>query len=253
MSSVIEQFIRYLEPKSFRFSERSGGGGRSQRMGGDEMFAALNMAAQHHPLGLAVLRGRYLADADAVETVRETIELRCLALQVGQERIASIIVCAMLFDRPLITQRNHLRSLHRRFGAAANSTNATIKSLTKRISELNNSEMPTRYLREIYSQQIEHAQHSLELVAEERSVKTNRCPRCSFGKGTCPSCGGSGRIVVRMDDAMRFYEALGHKKSSRIFTVQYWPKILSLLAELQIKENDAVRSMQIRMRDEFSA
>ena len=250
MSKVLELLSRLCGPKSTNLEARSPGPAAPDSLLREEMFAALAQAAKKHKLGVLIINATYLNDNESEQLLRQHIHQKCENLGIDCPDILSMIIAAMILDIPLITQREKMKSLYQQYGGVAKVSKRNIDKLKKRLGAINITQ--NKYMKESLCEQIEHEEAKLNNYAGRMAVTTNVCPRCK-GLSPCRICGSTGKVQVKMNDAIELFKALGIPYSKGRFLTQYWTTILAVASELEVERNNAVRDMNIRLFKEVNS
>lgn len=209
---------------------------------------------------LLIVKSKYIGDNEAEFLLHKVIYQRCCDALIENENIrtiVTIIIASILLDQPLVTQRKYIKSLYKRFGTEANKSKA---NLTKMKHDLKTVELRgggNCHLKAALTERIEAEELALDNYSEEQSINSNHCPRCLATQGRkmsvgCDICGGTGKIVVTMDDAKAFFNKLDLPYSPYKCFSEYWSKILFIVSELQIKQANEITAVQNRFNLEFN-
>ncbi|WP_028862627.1 hypothetical protein [Psychromonas aquimarina] len=192
---------------------------------------------------LLIVKSKYIGDNEAEFILHKEIYLRCCDVLVENERIrtiVTIIIASILLDQPLVTQRQYIKSLYKRFGTEANKSKANLMKMKHDLKTVEQRGNGSWYLKAALVERIAAEELALDRYAEEQSLINNHCPRCAAAQGDeisvgCDACGGTGKIAVTMRDAKAFFNVLGLPYTPYKFASEYWSKILFIVSELQIK------------------
>ncbi|WP_157601250.1 hypothetical protein [Psychromonas ossibalaenae] len=192
---------------------------------------------------LLIVKSKYIGDNDAEFILHKMIYLRCCDALIENEKIRTIItiiIVSILLDQPLVTQRNHIKSLYKRFGTEANKSKANLAKMKQDLKTVELRGQGYCHLKTALVERIAAEEMALDSYAEEQSLKNNHCPRCVSTLGTemsinCDICNGTGKIAVTMGDAKAFFNELDLPYTPCKFSSEYWSEILFIVSELQIK------------------
>jgi len=215
-----------------------------------ELYAALTNVAKEHKLGVLLIQAQHLYDTESEQLLRQYIHIKCANMNIDCPDIISMIIAAMILEIPLITQHKKMKSLYRRYGQIAATRRNNIDKLNKEINATNPPHGPYR-LNSLMEQR-DHELSHLDEYAEHMSKVTNHCPKCSgqYREISCDLCLSTGKIKIKMADAIEFFMLLGIPFNSATFMDDYWSKIITLLDELNKQKNEAMTAMSVKLKEE---
>lgn len=247
---VIEKLIALLSPKSIKLITGTQTIPKSQRLQAIEVFSALNSAGSKYHPGMMIVKAKHLEDMDAQTELLNFLLHRCVELRIPDAEIVSSIIVYMLLERPLPTQKHHVKALYKRYGSLSKTLKSENKKLQDKLNQTSEYSNRNKYLREQLQSQINTNLKKIDNYAEARSLHTIKCPACQNG---CNECGGKGKIQARMIDARGIFDDLGIPYFKHKFLTTYWTKIVFLVGEMQVIENEAITAMRQRMESEKGA
>lgn len=228
-------------------------GGRST-MTADAVIAVVALIAKNHPFGMDAVMTKYLDDGKAAERcvgflVDQAQEWKCPRADLAP--FFAIQAVAAFSNKPLVSQRQSLKSLHKRHGAYANRSKHRIKKFNVSLKQAQARDDKAGIAR--YEALIESERRLLDAHAEKKAAESDVCPRCS-GSGTvamriCPECSASGHIAVDIKRMRAYIKKSGVMMSEKVFNAM-WNYFDSCQNHLHYSAGDAMKALAVQMKME---
>lgn len=226
------------------------GGGRAS-MSADEFIAVLAVIAHDHRFGVDAIQAKYLDDGHSAERclavlIEQAAESHCPRVDLAPFFAAQAI--AAFCNKPLVSQRKSIKSLHKRHGAYANRSKQRVKKFNVSLRQARakgNAQEVKRYEGLIAAERA-----LLEKHAEKKASESDWCPRCagtgSVALNPCPECAASGHVTISRERLRAYIRNSGVKISDKLFDAM-WSYFESCRSKLQYESNDAARAMARRV------
>lgn len=228
-------------------------GGRAS-MTADTMIAIVAMVAADRPAGMNAVFAKYLDDGQAAERCTNYLVSLAPKWQCPRVDLApffAVQAVAAYCNKPLVSQRQSLKALHKRHGTYANRSKQRTKKFNLALKKARIAGDKASIER--YEQLIEDERQALNRHAEKKAQESDWCPRCS-GTGNvavrlCPECSGTGHVLISKKRMRDYVKRCGVEMSDKLFEAM-WRYFEACSNQLTYDAGDAMRALAKRMKTE---